>query len=373
MSLFAQTLAAIQRVDHDAARQAQKLLDEKTKPRGSLGVLETLACRLAAIYGCSAPALPAKAVVVMASDHGVTEEGVSAYPAEVTEQMLGNFARGGAAINVLARQTGAQVVVVNMGTRSQRDKVTRRQGDKVTNPSDSVTLSSELTLSSEAWLGPGTANLARGPAMTMTQALQGVETGIRVGADLCAAGIGLIGVGEMGIGNTTAASALTAVFTGEPVERVTGRGTGIDDAIWKHKVEVIARALTVNQPSSKRPLEAVAKVGGFELAGLAGVMLGAAARKVPIVLDGFITGAAALAAVEICPPVRDYLIAAHQSVEPGHRHILEHLELRPLLNLDLRLGEGTGAALAMDLVEAALRLVHEMASFTSAGVTNTGA
>jgi nicotinate-nucleotide--dimethylbenzimidazole phosphoribosyltransferase len=366
MSLLSQTCAAIQEVNHDAARQTQKSLDEKTKPRRSLGVLESLACRLAAIYGRAQPALPAKAIVVMAADHGVTQEGVSAYPAEVTQQMLSNFARGGAAINVLARQVGARVVVVNMGTKSQRDKVTRRQGDKVTNPGN-------VTLSSETWLGPGTANFTCGPAMTAAQALQGVGTGIQIAADLCAAGIGLIGVGDMGIGNTTTASALTAVFTGEAPERVTGRGTGIDDAAWTHKVEVIRRALAVNQPSSDRPVEALAKVGGFELAGLAGVMLGAAARKVPVVLDGFITGAAALTAVALCPPVRDHLIASHQSVEPGHRRILEHLELKPLLNLDLRLGEGTGAALAMHLVEAALRIVLEMATFTSAGVTNTGA
>jgi nicotinate-nucleotide--dimethylbenzimidazole phosphoribosyltransferase len=208
--------------------------------------------------------------------------------------------------------------------------------------------------------------------MTSEQALQAVDIGIRVAADLCTAGIGLIGVGEMGIGNTTAASALTAVFTGEPVERVTGRGTGIDDAVWNRKVQVIEKALAVNRPRRDQPLDAVAKVGGFELAGLAGVMLGAAARKVPIVLDGFITGAAALVAVALCPDIRDYLIASHQSVEPGHRRILEHLELRPLFNLDLRLGEGTGAVLAMHLVEAAIRIVREMATFTSAGVSSRG-
>ena len=209
--------------------------------------------------------------------------------------------------------------------------------------------------------------------MTAEQALQAVEIGIQISAELCEAGIGLIGVGEMGIGNTTAASALTAVFTGEPVQRVTGRGTGIDEATWNRKVQVIEKALAVNRPERDRPLDALAKVGGFELAGLTGVMLGAAARRVPIVLDGFITGAAALAAVGLCPEIRNYLIASHQSVEPGHRTILEHLELRPLFNLDLRLGEGTGAVLAMHLVEAALRILREMATFTSAGVTNAGA
>jgi nicotinate-nucleotide--dimethylbenzimidazole phosphoribosyltransferase len=350
MSLLGETCARIQSIDPAIARQTQMLLDDKTKPRGSLGVLESLACRLAAISGCAEPALPVKAVVVMAADHGVTEEGVSAYPAEVTAQMVANFARGGAAINVLARQAGAQVLVVDMGTR----------GDGCHGVRDER-------------IGPGTANMARGPAMSVQQALEAVDAGIQIAAELIDAGVGLIGVGEMGIGNTTAASALTSLFTGEPPLRVTGRGTGIDEATWKRKVAVIERALAVNQPTRDQPLDALAKVGGFELAGLVGVMLGAAARRVPVVLDGFITGAAALAAVGICPHVRDYLIDSHQSVEPGHRRLLDHLELRPLLNLDLRLGEGTGAVLAMHLVEAALRIVREMATFRSAGVTSTGA
>ncbi len=212
-----------------------------------------------------------------------------------------------------------------------------------------------------------------GPAMSLAQACQGIETGIRVASDACGVRNTVIGVGEMGIGNTTAASALTAVFTGEPAACVTGHGTGIDEAAWHHKVAVIERALAVNQPNRAHPIEALAKVGGFELAGLVGVMLGAASKQVPVVLDGFITGAAALVAVALCPRVRDYLVASHQSVEPGHRLILEHLELRPLLNLDLRLGEGTGAALALHLVDASLRIAVEMATFTSAGVTNTGA
>ena len=350
MSLLMHTCACIRSVDHEAARQTQKLLDEKTKPHGSLGMLEQLACRLAAIGGRAEGVLDGKAVVVMAADHGVAEEGVSAYPAEVTEQMVANFAHGGAAINVLARQAKAQVVVVNMGTK--------RRGV-------------EIPCIRDAWLGPGTANFAQGPAMTMQQALQGVDIGIQLATELCAAGIGLIGVGEMGIGNTTAASAMTAVFTGDAPERVTGRGTGIDEATWKRKVDVIEKALAIHQPRRDQPLEVLARVGGFELAGLAGVMLGAAAQRVPIVLDGFITGAAALAAVGLCPLVRDYLIASHQSVEPGHRRILDHLELRPLFNLDMRLGEGTGAVLAMYLIEASLRIVREMATFRSDGITTS--
>jgi nicotinate-nucleotide--dimethylbenzimidazole phosphoribosyltransferase len=350
MTLLSETCARIQRVDGAIGRQTQMLLDAKTKPRGSLGVLESLACRLAAIYGCAEPALPVKAVVVMAADHGVTEEGVSAYPVEVTAQMVANFARGGAAINVLARQAAAQVLAVDMGTRGQGTQGVRDER-----------------------IGPGTANMAVGPAMSHLHALQAVGAGIQIAAELVDAGVGLIGVGEMGIGNTTAASALTALFTGELPQRVTGRGTGIDEATWKRKVAVIERALAINLPTPDQPLEALAKIGGFELAGLAGVMLGSAARRVPVVLDGFITGAAALAAVATCPAVRDYLIASHQSVEPGHRRLLDHLELRPLFNLDLRLGEGTGAVLAMHLVEAALRIVREMATFRSAGVTSTGA
>ncbi len=378
MNLLNQTCAAIMPVDHEAARRMQKTLDEKTKPRGSLGVLESLACRIAAIYRRIDAPIPTKAIVIMAADHGVVAEGVSAYPSEVTKQMLLNFTKGRAAINVLARQAGARVVVVNMGIKDDKvtgedDKVTGWQGDKVTNTSDNFTLSSCHLVTLSSSLGAGTNNIARGPAMSVAQALEGVQTGIQIAEELCSAGIGLMGVGEMGIGNTTSASALTAVFTGEAVERVTGRGTGIDEATWKRKVAVIEHALAVNQPDKNQPLEALSKVGGFELAGLVGVMLGAAARRVPILLDGFITGAAALAAVALCPTVRDYLIASHQSVEPGHRRILEHLELRPLLNLDLRLGEGTGAALAMHLVEASLRIVSEMATFTSAGVTSTGA
>jgi nicotinate-nucleotide--dimethylbenzimidazole phosphoribosyltransferase len=352
MTLLAETCRAIVPVDDEAARQTRQCLDDKTKPRGSLGVLEALACRVASIYRTAAPPLPRKAVVVMAADHGVAEEGVSAYPAEVTAQMVRNFAAGGAAINVLARQAEARVVVVDMGTRGEAAcglALTRKR------------------------LGPGTANFTRGPAMSQETAVLGLETGISVAAELAAEGIGLLGVGDMGIGNTTAASALTAVLCGEAVERVTGRGTGIDDAGRQRKIQVIERALAVNRPDPADPLDTLAKIGGFEIAGLAGVLLGAAARRVPVLLDGFITGAAALIAVRLCPIVRGYLIASHRSVEPGHQAILRELELRPLLDLEMRLGEGTGAVLAMSLVEASLRIVREMATFTAAGVSDTGA
>lgn len=376
MSFLDQLGARIQRVDHAVARQMQTRLDAKTKPRGSLGALERLACRLAAIYGCADPRPPVKAVVVMTADHGVAEEGVSAYPAEVTAQMLVNFMNGGAAINVLARQAGARLFVADFGIKSD---VRRRFAVPFDDPSVPLDPAPPPDPGAPRFVGGdlehrGTANMACGPAMSVEAALRCIKMGYILG--LWAnddESISLIGVGEMGIGNTTAASALTAVFAGAPVAQVTGRGTGVDDATWKRKVAVIERALSVNQPSRDQPLEALAKVGGFEIAGLVGLMLGAAERRIPVLLDGFITGAAALVAVALCPAVRDYLIASHQSVEPGHRCILEHLELHPLLQLDLRLGEGTGAVLAMHLVEAALRIAGEMATFDSAGVTKTGA
>jgi nicotinate-nucleotide--dimethylbenzimidazole phosphoribosyltransferase len=343
--------SGIEAVDAALADQARACLDAKTKPRGSLGVLEDLGCQLVSIYRNTQPPSPVPAVVILAADHGVTAEGVSAYPAEVTGQMVRNFAAGGAAINVLARQARARVVVVDVGTRD---------------PVEAAGVRSHR-------LGSGTANFTRGPAMSRDTARRGLEIGIGLARELTTAGVGLIGVGDMGIGNTTASSALTAVLTGTSPAEVTGRGTGIDENSRQRKVQVIERALAINRPDPADPLDVLAKVGGFEIAGLAGVMLGAAARRVPVVLDGFITGAAALVAVQLCPAVRGYLIAAHRSVEPGHQAILRHLGLRPLLDLQMRLGEGTGAVLAMHLVEASLRILREMATFTSAGVTDTGA
>jgi nicotinate-nucleotide--dimethylbenzimidazole phosphoribosyltransferase len=367
MNLLAETCRAIVPVDGEAAQRTRQCLDSKTKPRGSLGVLEDLACQIASICRSDSPLLPRKAVVVMAADHGVAEEGVSAYPAEVTAQMVRNYVAGGAAINVLARQAEARVVVVDMGTRGSEAWGVRSE------EKDGCSHSSLLTAhSSLSSLGPGTANFTRGPAMRRESAVRGIEIGIAVAAELADDGMGLIGVGDMGIANTTAASALTAALCEESVERVTGRGTGIDDAGRQRKIRTIERALAVNRPDSADPLDTLAKVGGFEIAGLAGVLLGAAARRIPVLLDGFITGAAALIAVRLCPPVRGYLIASHRSVEPGHQAILCELGLRPLLDLEMRLGEGTGAVLAMNLVEASLRIVCEMATFAAAGVTDTG-
>jgi nicotinate-nucleotide--dimethylbenzimidazole phosphoribosyltransferase len=336
-----------------AAAQAQARFDNKTKPRGSLGRLEELACRLAGIYRTPSPEPPAKAVVVMAADHGVAEEGVSAYPQEVTGQMLRNFAAGGAAINVLASFQQARVIVVDMGS-----------AEGVRDPGSGVR---------DHRIGPGTANFRRGPAMSRETAVRAVEIGIDLARELHETGVGELAVGEMGIANTTTASAIAAVLLYQHPERVTGRGTGVDDRRLECKIQTIQDALAINRPNAADPLDVLAKVGGFEIGGLAGVMVGAAACKMAVVLDGFITGAAAMIAVALCPTVRNYLIAAHRSPEPGHELILRHLGLRPLLDLEMRLGEGTGAVLALNILEASLRLLRDMATFAAAGVTDAGA
>jgi nicotinate-nucleotide--dimethylbenzimidazole phosphoribosyltransferase len=352
MTLLAEACAAITAVDPSISAATQRLLDSKTKPRRSLGRLEDLACRVAAIRGTPRPAVPVKTIIVMGADHGVADEGVSAYPQAVTRQMLLNFADGGAAINVLARHAGAHVVVVDMGVK---EPVPPRPEIRVQR------------------IGAGTNNLARGAAMSRVQAVDAIETGIRLARELIDGGVTLLGIGEMGIGNTTAASALAAVLTGASPEAVTGRGTGIDDSGLQRKLDVVRRALAVNRPDAADPVDVLAKVGGFEIGGLAGVVLCSAARRIPVVVDGFIASVAALIAVRLAPAAVDYLIAAHQSVELGHRVVLEALGVRPLLDLELRLGEGTGAALAMSLVDAALRVLHEMATFDAAGVSDSGA
>lgn len=351
MSLLDRTLSAIAPADPGLAAHTQRQLDGKTKPRGSLGKLEALACQIVASRGTAPTAPLTKAIVVMAADHGVAEEGVSAYPAEVTRQMVLNFVSGGAAINALARHAGAELVVVDMGVR--------------------LAVSHPLVL--DRRIGPGTASIARGPAMTVAQARAAIEAGITVAGDLAQRGIGLIGLGEMGIANTTSASALTAALTGAPSAPMVGRGTGIDDAALAHKRAVVERALQTNRDRCESPLETLAALGGFEIAGLAGVALGAASHRIPVVLDGFISSVAGLVAARLSRAVHGHLIASHRSVEPGHGHVLAALEREPLLDLQLRLGEGTGAALAMGLVDAALRVLSEMATFAAAGVSDSGA
>lgn len=335
--------------DEAAMREAQQRLDWLTKPRGSLGRLEELAVRLAGITGLVRQRLPNKTVVLMAADHGVTEEGVSAYPQSVTAQMVANFLRGGAAINVLARRAGARVVVVDMGVA----------GELPSHP--------DLIAMKMGW---GTGNIARAPAMTREEALAAIQVGLRVADDQISQGTDLLATGDMGIGNTTPSSAITAVLLGRPPREVTGRGTGLDDAGLERKIAVIERAIEVNQPDAADPLGVLAKLSGYEIAGLVGVILEGVAERIPVIIDGFISGAAALVAARLCPAVRDYLLAAHCSAEPGHRLILQSLGLRPLLDLDLRLGEGTGAALAMHLVDDALALLDEMTTFEEAGVAD---
>jgi len=342
-----EALRRIDPLDPDRLRQAQARLDSLTKPRGSLGRLEAVAAQIVAIHGGPRP-LERKVIFTLAADHGVTGEGVSAYPKIVTREMVENFCRGGAAINVLARHVGAKVVVVDIGVDGDlpplRGLVTRK-------------------------VAHGTRNFAHGPAMTHEQADQAIAIGIALLEEEYHRGLDLVGTGEMGIGNTTAASAVTAMLTGHPPQTVTGRGTGIDDTTWNRKVVVIEQALAVNRPDPRDSLDVLAKVGGFEIAGLVGVIVGAATRRIPVLVDGFISGAAALIGVGLNPAVKDFLLASHCSAEPGHRAILSHLGLWPLLDLELRLGEGTGAALAMPLVEAALAVYQEMATFKEAGVS----
>jgi nicotinate-nucleotide--dimethylbenzimidazole phosphoribosyltransferase len=343
-------MARVAPLDETAMSAARSRLDSLTKPPGSLGRLERLAVQIAGITRSPRPHLKNPVVVVMAADHGVVAEGVSAYPATVTAQMVQNFARGGAAINVLARQAGARVVVVDVGV--------------------AATLPAELPILHRK-VAFGTANLAQGPAMTRAQALEAIAVGLDLATFEAGGepGADVVCLGEMGIGNTTAASAILAAVTGLPVAEVTGRGTGIDDATWNHKVAVIEQALRVNQPDATDPLDVLARVGGLEIAALVGLTLGAAAHRVPILVDGFIATVAALVAAELCPAARGYMIAAHRSVEIGHRVALERLELEALFAFDLRLGEGTGAALALPTLYAALAVLDEMATFEEAGVS----
>jgi len=329
-------------------RQAQARQDNLTKPQGSLGLLEELSVKVAGIKGLAQPRIRDKVIVTMAGDHGVAAEGVSLFPQEVTAQMVYNFLRGGAGINVLARHVGARVVVVDIGVATDLEPHPKLLVKKV---------------------AYGTKNMAQGPAMSREEAIQSIETGIEIVESELSRGMDIVGTGDMGIGNTTPSSAIVAALTGAPVADVTGRGTGIDDEQLAHKVETIERALAVNRPDPADPLDVLAKVGGLEIGGIAGVVLGAAAHRGPVVIDGFISGAGALIAAGLAPQVKDYLIAAHLSVELGHRLVLERLGLIPLLNLNLRLGEGTGAALGISLVEAAVKVLDEMATFADAGVS----
>jgi nicotinate-nucleotide--dimethylbenzimidazole phosphoribosyltransferase len=345
--LFA-TIARIAPLDADAMAAATARQAVLTKPPKALGRLETLSIQLAGITGNPLPTLARKAVAVMAGDHGVCAEGVSAFPAEVTPQMVANFVAGGAAINALARQAGARVVVTDVGVAADISAMAGVRHCKVR---------------------LGTANMALGPAMTRDEAIRAFEVGIALVEELAADGLDIIATGEMGIGNTTPSSAIVAAFTGLPAARVTGRGTGINDASLAHKITVIERALLANQPDRSDPLDVMAKVGGLEIAAMAGVMLGAAAHRIPVVMDGFISGAAALTAVRLNRLANDYILPSHLSVEIGHQVVFAELGLTPLFDLNMRLGEGTGAAIALTIADAAARTLCEMATFESAGVS----
>ena len=346
--LLRNTIQMIRPLNEDAMNQARDRQAILTKPPGSLGRLEELSVLLAGIQGKAIPEVNHKAVIVMAGDHGVVAEKTGNWSQEVTAQMVNNFLEGGAAINVIARQANARIVIVDMGV--------------------ATTLNPHPCLISRK-IAPGTRNMAVTPAMTEEQAITAIETGIEIVTGEIAGGLDILGTGDMGIGNTTASSAICAVITGKPVSEVTGYGTGITDEQLTLKVAVIERALAVNHPESDKPLDVLAKVGGFEIGGLVGVMLGAAAHHIPVVIDGFISGAAALIATALAPELKDYLIASHLSAESGHRLLLEHLGLKPLLDFDMRLGEGTGAALGIFLAETATRILTEMATFTEAGVS----
>jgi nicotinate-nucleotide--dimethylbenzimidazole phosphoribosyltransferase len=382
MDLIAETIAAIRPLDEAAMSAARAHQDRLTKPRGALGVLEELSVRLAGIAGACPPPMPEPAAVaVFAADHGVHAQGVTPWPQEVTGQMVQNFLAGGAVVNAFARQLGAEVRVVDVGMKTD------------------LPAADGLVIRKTAH---GTADMTREPAMTADQVRAAVEAGITTARELVAAGYRCLITGDMGIANTTASAALIALFTGRAAEDVTGHGTGIDERTHARKVNVVRAALdraraelerppaaqdraraelapaTLDRagaepdgtPASADPLAVLAQVGGFEHAAIAGFILGGAAERVPVVLDGVIAGAAALAAAALAPDVRDSCVAGHRSAEPGHAAALRHLELRPLVDLELRLGEGTGALLALPLVQSAVRVLHDVATFDSAGVAD---
>lgn len=346
--LLRESIASVPSLAPEWRACALARLNSLTKPMGSLGRLEEIAARLVAIREEERPRCSNKVIFTLAADHGVTDEGVSAYPKTVTRQMVLNFLSGGAAINVLARYFGIDVVVVDIGVDGEVGDIAGLVKAKVRS---------------------GTRNIAREAAMTEAEVHSALGVGLELGAMAQKQGRGLIGTGEMGIGNTTPASAITAVLTGRPPVEVTGRGAGLDDAALKHKIDIVDRALAVNRPLASDPLDALRKVGGLEIAGLAGLIIGAACGRIPVVVDGFISTAAAAIACALQPRIKQFLFAGHRSSEPGHSALLDFIGAVPLLDLEMRLGEGTGAALAMPVIEAAANLFNEMATFSSAGVS----
>ncbi len=346
MEKLLDVLAQIRPIDREVMAKTQKRLDSLTKPPGSLGVLEEIACQIAGITGQVCPPIPPKTCILMAGDHGVVAEGVSAFPQEVTPQMIANFARGGAAMNVITRHVGSELVLVDVGVAADLPDMPGLLKRKV---------------------AYGTANMAVGPAMTRKEALTALKVGIDVVGEYIARGTGIVGLGEMGIGNTTPSSAIIAAYTGKVAE-VVGRGTGMSAQGLDIKIRAIKKALAVNRPDTSDPLDVLCKLGGLEIAGLVGVILGAAAKRVPVITDGFISTAAVIIATQLCPIVKEYLIASHLSEEPGHGTMLKFIGLKPMLFMNMRLGEGTGAALAMGLIDAALKILLGMATFAEAAV-----
>lgn len=355
-------LKSIVTIEEKFYELAQKRLDRLTKPPGSLGRLEEFAKKLVAITKNIMPDIDRKVVFVFAGDHGVADEGVSAYPKEVTRQMVFNFLNGRAGINVLARLAGAEVVAVDIGVDYNFDpSLSSLTKGRVTGGYEVLFISKKVV--------KGTKNILKGPAMTREEAIKCIEIGIELATEYSKRGYKLFGTGDMGIANTTPSSAIAAILTGKPVSEVTGRGTGIDDDVLKRKTNVIEQAISFNKPDPSDPLDVLSKVGGTEIGGIAGLIIGASNNRIPVVIDGFISTAGALIAYCLEPKVKDYMFAAHNSVEIGHIAMLEKIGLKPILDLDLRLGEGTGAALAMIIIEAGLKIYKEMATFDEAGVS----
>ena len=344
---FQQLLSSISTLDEGIMTLIQERLDSLTKPQGSLGQLEVIVKQLGGIQGTAVPKINKKAVLLMAGDHGVVAEGVSAFPQEVTPQMVYNILNGGAAINVLTRQAGADVICTDVGVAFPLEpaELMRRR------------------------VANGTKNMAKEPAMTPEEALQALLVGAEVARETIDNGVNLLATGDMGIGNTTPSSAIVAFYTELPISKVVGRGTGIDDTGLILKQAVIKKSLEVNNPDRENALDVLAKVGGLEIAAIAGSILQAAAKRVPIIIDGFISTAGAIIAAQLCPLCKAYMIPSHGSVEIGHRAALEYLDLEPMLNLNMRLGEGTGAALSFYLVEAGIHILEEMSTFADAGVS----
>lgn len=354
MSKLNKTISKIQEIDKESFEKTQKRLDNLTKPAGSLGRLEDLVKQIVAITRNDKLTLKRKVIFTLAGDHGISEENISAFPKEVTAQMIYNFLSGGAGINVLANHTGCEVIVIDMGV-AEKIKEQKIENKKCKFIDKKINF--------------GTKNFLKETAMTKSEAIKSIEIGIELVENELNEGLDIIGCGDMGIGNTTSSSIITALICGKEAEEVTGKGTGIKEEYYKKKIEIVKKAVTIHKPTISSPIDILAKVGGYEIGGIAGIILGGAANKKPIVLDGFITGASALIAYKLNPLIKDYIIASHSSAEPGHKIILDYLGLKPLLNLNLRLGEGTGAALGISLAEASCKILNEMATFKDAGVS----